>query len=506
MMVLAAVVAVAACVACVYAVFIGNTQKSPFFSLLTIAVAAYLVANYLEVISTTREAAELSVMLRFIAIPFMPTLWFLAMGEFCDRPVRSFRVLAALSVVPLAIVFLTQTWESNRLVISDILFQRYGDIGVAVIKGGPWNQYRLLYQTAVSMAGIILVAHSYAAGTRYFRKQAVFFLISALLPLFEFNTYYYKTPNFMIDVTPYCLGFVLVLVVLSLNAYGVHRFVSVLKDSIVDNMGEGIIVFDYNMVYIDSNRSMKSVFPQLAKVKLGTSLSEMQYLPLTADELRQSRTNQSFYRVGPDDDERRSYSLSISAVFQGHRLIGYTVIIHNVTALANAVTDLEKKAYIDPLTNVYNRRYFSERCSQEILRARRSGASLCLVMFDLDHFKKVNDVHGHLCGDYVLKTVAGLAMQTARRSDVVGRYGGEEFCLLLPDTDTNGGAVLAENLRKKIQEHRYVFNEVDIHVSASFGVTESITSDASETFDTMLKRADAKLYSAKEGGRNRVCA
>ncbi len=159
---------------------------------------------------------------------------------------------------------------------------------------------------------------------------------------------------------------------------------------------------------------------------------------------------------------------------------------------------------MDGLTQIYNRRYFEEALEREVSRSRRYERSLALVMFDVDHFKQVNDRYGHLAGDYVLKQLASALRTRIRREDVFARYGGEEFGMLLPEMDLNGAAQLAEKVRKLVDKQRFEFDKNVIPVSISLGVA-LLAADHRGPED--LKRAsDAKLYEAKATGRNRVCS
>lgn len=158
---------------------------------------------------------------------------------------------------------------------------------------------------------------------------------------------------------------------------------------------------------------------------------------------------------------------------------------------------------IDGLTGVHNKRYFLESLDKEIPRARRYGRPLTLVMFDIDHFKKINDGYGHLAGDFVLKDLAKLVAARIRADDVLGRYGGEEFGVVLPETDLRGGFQIAEDIRKAVSAHVFEFEEAQIEVSLSCGVAQL---DDGMDVPSFIKNADEKLYAAKNAGRNQtVC-
>lgn len=159
----------------------------------------------------------------------------------------------------------------------------------------------------------------------------------------------------------------------------------------------------------------------------------------------------------------------------------------------------------DPLTRLYNKRYFDERLDAELRFAHRHGAKLALLLIDVDHFKRVNDGHGHLVGDTVLSAVAGALAKAIRNEDVVARFGGEEFVVILRATALDHALVLAERLRKRIEE---VAVELDggppLSVTASIGVAELAPPVA--TAAELVDAADRALYAAKAAGRNRVAA
>jgi len=166
--------------------------------------------------------------------------------------------------------------------------------------------------------------------------------------------------------------------------------------------------------------------------------------------------------------------------------------------------EIYRMTIIDGLTQVHVKRYLLEALDKELMRARRHLRDLSFLMLDIDHFKKINDLHGHLAGDYVLKEVARLIQQRIRRDEVLARYGGEEFAVILPETNLEGARALAEGLREKIEESRFVFQNETIRVTISIGVAMLLVDDRASL--DLIKRADERLYDAKRAGRNRVLA
>ena len=165
--------------------------------------------------------------------------------------------------------------------------------------------------------------------------------------------------------------------------------------------------------------------------------------------------------------------------------------------------EIYRMTILDGLTGVHNKRYFLEFLERELAGAVRHGHPLTLVMFDVDHFKKINDSKGHLAGDEVLKDLAQRIKPRIRREDLFARYGGEEFACVLPSTALAGGIMFAEHLRSLVSERPVVFESQPIPFTISLGVA-TVHNEGRVDVENLIKRADDNLYSAKRNGRNRV--
>lgn len=161
----------------------------------------------------------------------------------------------------------------------------------------------------------------------------------------------------------------------------------------------------------------------------------------------------------------------------------------------------QKMAFTDPLTKVNNRASFNDTINRELQLAIRNKRHLSLVFLDIDHFKNLNDTYGHDCGDVALNSVAGWIKQALRGSDIVFRYGGEEFVVILSDTDLEGANIIAERIRNEICSHTLAYGINALEITASIGVS-SLT--ANDTAASLLQRADSAMYMAKNSGRNQV--
>lgn len=156
----------------------------------------------------------------------------------------------------------------------------------------------------------------------------------------------------------------------------------------------------------------------------------------------------------------------------------------------------------DGLTEIYNKRKFEEEANREFARSVRHGRPLCLIMFDLDDFKLINDNYGHLCGDFVLKRVTSLVREVLRPEQVLARVGGDEFVILAPETQSSGAEALAVKLRDRIADLEYEYCNCTVSVTCSFGVAQ--LDDGMKTGEDLYEAADRALFLSKRGGRNRV--
>jgi diguanylate cyclase (GGDEF)-like protein len=211
------------------------------------------------------------------------------------------------------------------------------------------------------------------------------------------------------------------------------------------------------------------------------------FLPLAAGEISLG----ALWMWGPDLDEN---DLPAALLFAGQ----VAVALENAR-LYRRIQDL---AVRDELTGVYNRRGLFEIGRREAERAARFGHPLSALLIDIDHFKNVNDTYGHTIGDQVLRAFAACCRQNVREVDVVGRMGGEEFIILLPETDLANTHKAAERLRSRILENGFVTDAGEVHVTASFGVAEY--KDSIQDMDELYRQADEALYKAKNSGRNQV--
>lgn len=194
--------------------------------------------------------------------------------------------------------------------------------------------------------------------------------------------------------------------------------------------------------------------------------------------------------------------------FFGACFVWFSTYIALQTALdVMRISVLEHEILTDPLTGIYNRRFLEQRLAEEISKARRYGFELSILLFDLDHFKRINDEYGHQVGDRMLVEISRLAIGQLRDSDILARYGGEEFLVIAPGTELDEAMRLAERLRAHVESHDFlvkdgVIGAAGLDMTISIGVAGFMGSD--DSAEALIGRADRNLYRAKRAGRNRV--
>jgi diguanylate cyclase (GGDEF)-like protein len=277
-------------------------------------------------------------------------------------------------------------------------------------------------------------------------------------------------------------------------------------------MGAAILFLAYFMYYAESVRSELSLFYlvalQFGMLRLGTR----RLLLLAGFALVVHGAMLGLWHAGePAANAMRSaaqFAVLLIVLPWFAAMSGYVNSLRQGLSDSNrhlreANLRVEQIAMRDELTGAFNRRSLMATLEREISRAQRLGTQLCVCLFDIDHFKRINDRWGHATGDAVLRQFALIAGTKLRGADVFGRYGGEEFLLILPDTDARGAVLAAERIREDVGRTDFPQLPRDHHITVTGGVAAWVRRELVSEF---LKRADAGLYQGKEAGRNRVVA
>jgi diguanylate cyclase (GGDEF)-like protein len=265
----------------------------------------------------------------------------------------------------------------------------------------------------------------------------------------------------------------------------------------LQSIQEAYILVDEGKCFVTANESACKIFPNLKALDKGADINRLEGFP---EELLSGESGDFSLEFETAGDFH--YYARVSPVLsEKDKVLGYIILIRDITESVLIAKRLEEISYTDALTGVMNRRHFMDLADAQIDRVKRQKSGGFIVIFDIDHFKEVNDEHGHLVGDKVLKEIADRINRTIRQYDVFGRYGGEEFVLFVTDISESDMREHAERMRLAICSEPMDFDEAEVTVSVSLGVA-SVNSAGS--IYGILRKADDALFKAKEGGRNMV--
>jgi len=414
--------------------------------------------------------------------------------------------LASLCVFPCVTLLLVATNPAHGLMWTGTELIAHAGVVSLGFAWGPWFVVHAVYSYALVFAATVILAFVLSQ-SKHHRKPLVAVTAGPAVTLLLNLVYlspWNPTPGF--DPTP--LGFTLALLTLNdgvLRA-GLLDAVPVVRHRVVERLTDGVVIVNGAGRVIDINPSAVEVLTGAASTSPNRALTELvasaDLEPLVAGD-EQSTVIQIGLRVF----DVNATELDVNTDRRGEKAL----VFRDVTArqrteneLRRAQQDLERLAHTDFLTSLHNRRYFMQRLREETDRVRRHRTRLSVVLFDLDDFKRVNDAHGHDAGDRVLQVIANVVGELKRSSDVAARIGGEEFAILLPETDAPGALQLAQRLRATIEARR-IASQTGQAISVTVSVGVATAAVIAREYDQILISADEALYRAKNRGRNQVC-
>ncbi len=477
-----------------------------YFSLCMAAVSIYSFGYVMEISSDTLPDVMFWVRFQHWGIQAVTPTWFLfsiylAGKEKLITPKR----IVALCIIPVFLLLAAQTlggrnlWHLNPRLNTAGPFPTFTyDRGFIALLGTAYSSLCLAISTILFAITLVRVAPA-------FRKQAAILLVGSLTPWLGMLLYMFGLTPYNLDFAPLALSLSGLFFALGFLRFRLLDIAPLARDIIFEGMSDGVLVLDTRDRIMDFNPRLHAILPEVCKTSSGFSVFEaLAAYPALAElikenvsktvELQVTRGGTSIY-----------YQSSLTLLFdRNKKAVGKIITIHDHTQVKQLLQQLEDLATLDGLTNIYNRRHFNELAAREVYRLQRYGGALSLIVLDLDHFKRINDTHGHMAGDAALRTVAHTCRGVLRHADILGRFGGEEFIILLPETDQTAAAVIAEKLRKAFEQQRIKYEDRSFAVTASFGVA-GVTSSADASLEELFRRADQAVYEAKEAGRNRVC-
>lgn len=494
-----------------YSSRIARSKGYAAFLFLFMSIFMYTVGYIFELSSNTAETIFLSLKIEYLGAPLIAVFWFLFALYYNDYLIKNKFVMALLFVVPITTIIMLYTNEHHYFHYKSFTIDVSGPFPVAKTQKGWWYYIDFIYKMIVAFAGLALFAFSYGKATGYRKRQAKTIFIGALsLWIGNFLQTLGIAP-YGIDIEPFILSAALPLSGFAMSRLRMFDLVPIARDKVFKTMSASVIVLDDRQRVVDFNDSAVSILPALSDDAIGKDVGLVFPEGCMLD-MPALMHNQEVQITLPVAGGMRFYSVSCVRVGDSAHDAGVIISFYDITESREMLEKMHQLASHDALTNAFSRWYFMAEFQREIERCKTAGGRLSLILLDIDHFKQVNDSYGHLAGDGVLRTVTAVLGAKLGANAMLGRYGGEEFSILLPGMQQDEAVLVAERLRVAAAQAETLVGELSVKVTISLGIASAVFVPGAvqglkntKICDSLILAADTALYRAKQEGRNRVC-
>jgi len=470
------------------------------FVILSSMIIFYVLGYFLEIRATTVGETMMALRIENIGIPSIAPFFLLtALGFFRPRMLRPWMAIVGV-VYGLLMALIISFNELHLLYYSSVSMEYNGYYYVTVLGKGPlYILQQVVAQSSMIMAYVLLIIR-FIQGSDKLRAQVGLFTVGTLFGFASNILNFAGIFPLGIDMTPFALTIGMLFCGIVLHQHKLMDIVPAAFDMAVETMDDALIVLDTDWGFIYCNQKAGRLYPDMRKYS-GTE--PIIQLPDWPDELCPAGEAECVFSITDPSEGKTVLQHVVVEKIRGKNgaEIGVMLKFHDVTEITQMLNRLEAQAITDPLTGVYNRRHFDAVMEQHMAMSSRHNLSLGMLLLDIDHFKDVNDLHGHLAGDHVLRAMAQALSVHLRSHDILARYGGEEFVVLSVGKEEADLLLFAERLRRVIENEKFLFNGKVITITASFG---AVIIKAGHSYESAMESVDKALYQAKNNGRNRV--
>jgi diguanylate cyclase (GGDEF)-like protein/PAS domain S-box-containing protein len=474
------------------------------FIVYTAVQSIYIFSNAFEMASDTLDEIKLWTLVEYIGISSAPALGLILVLKYIGKSV-SRKGFAAFFIIPAITLVMVSTNDYHHLFYKSVYFRGDTPVPTADMVIGEWYIVHGAFTFGCMLAAVVLLLRQWGQTKKSYRLQLITLIFGQFIPMTAAFVYLMGVTPYGMDPVPMVLCLTSAMYIWAMVSTRILTIVPIAKENIFESMREGVIVLDSSDRLIDFNGAVNQMIPELSTEMIG----------LTLDQVWERLKDSSFPVVRRLDgalDEiiwhingaEYFYQVRSSPVIGRHgEAIGRLLMLIDVTESRLLQEQLKKLAYYDGMTGLLNRTQYILRSKEMLEEARLKGNPFSLILFDIDHFKHINDTFGHEMGDQAIVHVVSVVQCLLSPSILFARYGGEEFVLALPSYTLSEAGELAERIRTALAaETLNVNGHGRFAVTASFGAAQS--GAAGDTLESLLRDADEALYQAKRDGRNLV--
>lgn len=485
----------------VHSLYRQSNRLASLFALNWLFMAIYTFGFGMELISDNIKDINFFITLEYFGISFLPMTWFLLGYKFFYNKLPNLIYSFLLGIVSALFLFAVVTNEYHHLYYTNLSVGEIGGLHYG------YAEKNILFYLFSVFSSLLLTA-----GIRYFfiawkrekfniNTPCFWILVGVAVPFLVGILSLTGLNKYKFDFMPFSFLSVGIFGTITLFKYDFLEIRSFVREYTFGQINEGILVLDNQNRIIDYNTAGSKIFSWLNPTNIGKNIKDFEEGRNIVESIGNDfEAELCFYK------ESRYFSFKISEIQESGKTVGKVFLFQDITEQKFAIERLNYLATHDSLSGVYNRNRLLEEIENALNHAKKYGEVFSILMLDIDHFKGVNDRHGHIMGDLVIKVVGEYCKSELKGKGIIGRYGGEEFIIILPQTDKEQAGKIAERIRCGIEALEIKTEDKQISITVSIGVVFIGEDRSSATVNSIISAVDAALYAAKNSGRNAVCA
>ena len=473
-----------------------------------LCVTGWLLSSSFELLSRNPQAVIISAKMTYLFISVAPVLWIGFAFQYTGKEHwLSFPRFLLFWIIPSLTFMFAQTNELHGLIWVDwrVISVNKDLYFLNVPSYGSWFWVHVFYSYILIFLGAFLIGRQYFNAAEIYRQQSRWLIAGVIVPLtFNFAYILRLIPNLQKDFSSLAYAFAGIAFSIGIFRHGLLDIMPIARNMILENMQEGMFVVDQEGRLLDVNPIAQELLLSNKDNIIGVMLEE--YLP-EIKPLLQKKEQSS--RLIEFTLERNGSEKNFEAKMSGLRskngkCLGYLIVVLDITERKRLYQEVAILASKDSLTGLNNRRHLLELAQQELDRSYRYQHPVSLLLIDVDNFKNINDSYGHLTGDLVMTVFSDFLKKTLRSVDIIGRFGGDEFMVVLPETSLETALKTGERLCSLIQNEACQTDAGNVKITISVGVSGENTVKKGADIYMLIDQADRALYQAKSLGRNQV--